>query len=660
MKMKPFLLMSLAMILTVGVALTSCKDDDDCPTPAPVIPPDPSGQDSVELVVRVSAEDTIRDIPASGQMVTIEVEANTDYSFKMSEWVSLAAAPAAAEPELAKSHITLSIAPNQGMEDRQSEVLIQQGEEVIKRIVLIQKGVGKITTVDIVSIDDHAVVNIASTGGMLMVNVESNVDYNFTMMQWAKTANQPQAAGVPTGSMLFMIEPNLTFSAREAEVIVEQADGTFSKTFMVHQEAISVEVQVGELDADGGKLPFTVVKDEGVELSYVTPPGLEILFGNPDTLLVSPNPTLEELKWPVMMTIHTGGVAVQKSFIVMQKPQSRIGVEYPGGGSNFELDSKGGEVVVKLTNLAGNGYVIDFGKEEGLSVKDQQAEQFTLVYGPNRPNANIRTGYFKVSREDNPGNFVEISFQQAINVIEVTHKWFCAAVPLPENIGNGAEQLTVLEIADFAPSDVQFEYEIPAGADWITNATWAGTGSMKVQRRNEDGTLMFDSNGQPVYYMVVDYTADPPARDSTRWSVYSLNVDIAENATGAERSADITVKMYNYNKTKVLETKTVTITQPVKKTTSKVTIISVSTNRLVEQGQGAPCRIELSGASSYEIYTSGGFSAKNFIEIVQNTSSQIQIFKAGNGPSGDFYIVPAGEPFDSANIENYGKVTLNL
>lgn len=233
-------------------------------------------------------------------------------------------------------------------------------------------------------------------------------------------------------------------------------------------------------------------------------------------------------------------------------------------------------------------------------------------------------------------------------------------MPLPENIGNGAEQLTVLEIADFAPSDVQFEYEIPAGADWITNATWAGTGSMKVQRRNEDGTLMFDSNGQPVYYMVVDYTANPPARDSTRWSVYSLNVDIAENATGAERSADITVKMYNYNKTEVLETKTVTITQPVKKTTSKVTIISVSTSQLVEEGQGAPCRIELSGASSYKIYTSNGFSAENFIEIVQNTSSQIQIFKKGNGPSGDFYIVPADESFDSANIENYGKVTLNL
>lgn len=70
-------------------------------------------QEAIEYTVKVTSEDTIRNIPAGGQVIVIDVEANADYTFELSEWTTVAAAPSAMGLNtpfaLTKSKITLNV-----------------------------------------------------------------------------------------------------------------------------------------------------------------------------------------------------------------------------------------------------------------------------------------------------------------------------------------------------------------------------------------------------------------------------------------------------------------------------------------------------------------------------------------------------------------------
>lgn len=213
-------------------------------------------QEAIEYTVKVTSEDTIRNISASGQVIVIDVEANTDYTFELSEWTTVAAAPSAAGTNtpfaLTKSKITLNVDKNLTEEERMAYVVIRKGEEKVKEVILIQKGAEPLTdpSMLVINVDspDDDTLYVDPMGGVIKMNVTaSNVAYECTLTDWG-TSSLMSGSNTVTELQNIIVNPNLTFGRRERILLVESKTEGVEVSKMVTIIQQPVEITITELE----------------------------------------------------------------------------------------------------------------------------------------------------------------------------------------------------------------------------------------------------------------------------------------------------------------------------------------------------------------------------------------------------------------------------
>lgn len=169
-------------------------------------------QKGFELILRVLGENAYELRPEGGVM-SLEVEANVDYKYELTEWVTVAPTTLS----VTKSVISLAIAPNHSLLDRKADVIIRNAKTnaEVKKISLVQKGAS-------LAIDET--VNAAALGERLLIPVISTTDWDvkdpFDGAIEGRWLTAKKGEGTEAGMLVVDVLKSMSFSNRNVVIPV--------------------------------------------------------------------------------------------------------------------------------------------------------------------------------------------------------------------------------------------------------------------------------------------------------------------------------------------------------------------------------------------------------------------------------------------------------
>lgn len=593
-------------------------------------------------VLNITSEESV-EVPAAGQTVVIDVESDMDYTFEMGEWVTVAAAPSqemSAYCAVTRSKITLNIAANLGYEERKCEVEIKAGGEVKKTVRIKQAAMpvpAEVMEIDITNAA-NAVVEMPSVGGMLQAKVKANVSYDCSLAGWMSWDGQMSAVGEANQNGLSIrVLPNLDTDRRtELKFTWKENGEAKEKIVTVYQKAIVFSfTTVTPLPYAGGESEVLLKADNGegvlsVELladGVIFAEGSTPDFGTLKVKKTLANLLANELRIPVTAKFKHNryNCSVIKHFTLIQEACPLIRIE---GDKNIEVGVEAGsrtftvippfegakwdvEIVTIRSSSTGQG--IEEVECEWAEVK-KKGNDFTVTWNENTQ-AKEQKATVRVSLKGTDSNKASIElvqekadvpeFTQANNIKMLNHK--------------AVEGYDL--VIEFTPKNYWCTAELVTGADFIT---------LSPTSTCEGGSFRGSFN-------------------------------ITENTAPDLRTATFQLKLYKNNgDTEPVLTKTITLTQPgkpaVTKVTAEVNLSNGGTNILNEKGS-RPVTVIVTGATEVKWVMENGTNAGWL--LVETGGSGYWLYNRGQR-AGTYtvYVIPADAEFDSANVDNYGKIEL--
>lgn len=220
-------------------------------------------------VFNVSSQDAVT-VPAEGNTITVDVEGNIDYTFKMSEWTRIEAAPGtvtSAFCALTKSKIIVSIAPNEAEASRECDLIILNGEKEVKRIHITQTGKVIMPETPVMTVvvngtapDADIPVRMGCEGGLVRFMITANVAYDYEESDWINPNGGFSEAVENT--MLMHVAPNFTGVTRDKLFVFKAQDETVEDvTVRLRQDPVDdlmFIVKNDYFDYTGGDAPLTI------------------------------------------------------------------------------------------------------------------------------------------------------------------------------------------------------------------------------------------------------------------------------------------------------------------------------------------------------------------------------------------------------------------
>lgn len=616
-------------------------------------------QEAIEYTVKVTSEDTIRNIPAGGQVIVIDVEANADYTFELSEWTTVAAAPSAMGLNtpfaLTKSKITLNVDKNLTVDERIAYVIIKQGDEKVKEVVLIQKG-GEVVedpselVVNVDSPDDDTLY-VDPMGGVIKVNVTaSNVAYDCTLTDWG-TSSLMSGSNTVTQLQNILINPNLTFGKRERFLIIEsKTEGVeLTKMVTIIQQPVEITVtQLTKVPVTGGVGYLKVNCPDGIDCEVGDILSAAVLADKEDD--DDPDPKVfkftvgeknlgsEAKAYRVMLKFsnegfENGNVYPQQVFNLYQEPVAAMEVSWEGQGASNSL------VVAKE-----NAPAVDFTVTSEVPctpVVTYRQDDGTWI-----PDAN---GWITVTKK----SVAESPYVYTLSFANSTPGTLKRTAQILFQMNDGFQGFKAIEIA-------QEEYPMPAEiktAFTAINIKWDGTSAASAYE----------------YYVTV-----VPAESKLEASVTSGDFDFSltesstpgsytllvfgktANETETERTGELMLTLKDKDGSETLATKAISLKQEFKVVTTGVTIDLEGTEYHIT---GRPLNFYANGSTTgYKVVNANnpsmnlGFLTVN-ISNKEGGSAQITIMPWTNGP-GSLTVAVVPADFSGDDCSGYPQFTI--
>lgn len=617
-------------------------------------------QEAIEYTVKVTSEDTIRDIPASGQVIVIDVEANADYTFELSEWTTIAAAPSAiglnSPFALTKSKITLNVDENRTVEERMAFVVIKQGDEKVKEVVLLQKGAEAVEDPSelVVNVDspDDDTLYVEPMGGVIKVNVTaSNVAYDCTLTDWGASSLMSGSNSV-TELQNILINPNLTFGRRERFLIIESKTEGVEMTKMVTiiQQPVEITVtQLTEVPVTGGIGFLKVECPDGIDCRVgdivsdaVQMDKTEDDDSDPRVLKFSvgdKNLGSDSKAYRVMLQFSAEGfedgiVYPQRIFLLRQKAVAQMEVTWEGQGAAKDLN------IVKE-----NAPAVDFTVTSEVPctpVVTYRQEDGTWVGNP--------TGWITVSEK----SVAESPYVYTLSFANSTPGTPKRTAQILFQMNDGFKGFKAIEI-------VQEEYPMPAEI----KTTFTSINDIKwdvvdASHANEYYVTIVPADGK-LEASVTSGDFDFSLTESSTPGRYTLLVfGKTANETDAERTGELMLTLKDKDGSETLATKDISLKQDFKVVTTGVTIDLEGTEHHIT---GRPLSFYANGSTTgYKVVNANnpsmnmGWLTVN-IKDSEGGSAQITIMPWSQGPgSQKVAVVPAD--FSGDDCSAYPQFTI--
>lgn len=601
-------------------------------------------------VLNITSDDRV-EVPAEGQTVVIDVEANMDYTFEMGEWVKAVAAPAASREgfcAITRSKITLNIAPNMDTEARACNVVIKVGTEVKKTVYIEQAG--KAAADEMIQIDitdeGNAVVEMVATGGWLEAKVKANISYDCQLSAWMSWDGQFTAVdSTLENQMRIRVMPNLEsdryailkFTWKEGgvekqkEVKVAQKAVVFSlvteteipcaggdgKVVLHAEPELAESMLVGLLEADG----VVIAPLEGNVNG----------FGELKVIRAAPNYLASSLEVQAIARFrYKDNEPVLKVMKLKQAACPKISLRQVE-----ELD---------LTHLPVDAGVVNFTVVPPFEGADWEAEIYTMSPNPAGPGlVRVECSWATVERTTN-GFRVNWEENTEAKQQKATVRVYLAAEESNSAIANLTQDKAMVPVLTVNDLEVKDSYQ---------------GSSIVVTFEPEEYWCMVELTDGGGFVTL------PAAGEWTR-SAGTLMIDLAFEANTSTEARTAIFKVSLYKKegdVDAVQTKSISLTQAGKPAVTQITAtVSGSNKSLPAVTDGRPAgrwvMVKVIGAALVDWYHEDGRPADwlydNDGDINHNVGKKSEATVAAGTYT--LYAIPRGETFDVAKVANYGKV----
>lgn len=202
------------------------------------------------------------EVSAEGGEVTIEVKANIDFEYTISEkakvWIASADSRA-----LKTTTLVFDVSANEDTEKREGSITITSGS-FKETVTVYQEG-----TVPVITLTQNEFV-VPSAGDVIAVEVKSNVDVEVELPAETDWLSEDKSRAMSTNTYYFIVAESGEYEQREAEIKFTNKKNELSETVKVVQvqkDAIVVAKNEYEMDVEGGALDFEILTNVDVTVS---------------------------------------------------------------------------------------------------------------------------------------------------------------------------------------------------------------------------------------------------------------------------------------------------------------------------------------------------------------------------------------------------------
>lgn len=202
------------------------------------------------------------EVSAEGGEVTIEVKANIDFEYSISEkakaWITFADSRA-----LKTSTLVFNVSENEDVEKREGSITITSGA-FKETVTVYQEG-----TEPVITLTQNEFV-VPSAGDVIAVEVKSNVDVEVELPAEAGWLSEDKSRAMSTNTYYFIIAESQEYDQREAFIKFTNKKNELSETVKVVQvqkDAIVVAKNEYEMDVEGGALDFEILTNVDVTVT---------------------------------------------------------------------------------------------------------------------------------------------------------------------------------------------------------------------------------------------------------------------------------------------------------------------------------------------------------------------------------------------------------
>lgn len=167
------------------------------------------------------------EIGSEGGEISVPVQSNIEYKAEVlgtaSEWISISSLQT---KSLDNYSLVLKVANNETYDGRVGQIKVYgAGKESIVNINQSQNNALLI---------DNKLFEISSDAQTIEVNVNSNVDYTYSIQDsWIKDITTKSLAST---KILFAIDENVEYETREGQIVFKSIDGKYSETISIRQD----------------------------------------------------------------------------------------------------------------------------------------------------------------------------------------------------------------------------------------------------------------------------------------------------------------------------------------------------------------------------------------------------------------------------------------
>jgi hypothetical protein len=192
------------------------------------------------------------EVGAEGGEVKIEVKANIDFEYTISEkaksWITSADSRA-----LKTSTLVFNVSENEDLEKREGSITISSGA-FKETVTVYQEG-----TEPVIVLTQNEFV-VPSAGDVIAVEVKSNVDVEVELSAEAGWLSEDKSRAMSTNTYYFIVAESGEYEQREAEIKFTNKKNELSETVKVVQvqkDAIILTKEEYEVSAKGGSLEIS-------------------------------------------------------------------------------------------------------------------------------------------------------------------------------------------------------------------------------------------------------------------------------------------------------------------------------------------------------------------------------------------------------------------
>lgn len=430
--------------------------------------------------------ETLFEISMYGGSATVELESNVKYEVVIPsdcDWVTLD--NETKTRGLEKSSFTLNVSENKTYKERKALITVINKEENLSGTVTI------IQPFETIFKADNTSFNLDMDGGIITVNMESNIDYEVVIpkeFNWISIPETSKTRETKTSAVTLKIDENMSYGDRDGIVYICNEDAGEEIKVIIHQTFAAVlkaDNNTFEVAMEGGTVTIKMESNISYDViipedcKWVTRSSAKTRAAKPSivTLSVAENKSYKERTVIVNICNKQAGVSVP---ITIHQPFNTV---FKADKTDFDVDMAGGPVTINMeSNISYDVTIpsdcdwitLPASVRKAGTTRATSTSVVTLRVKENTTYLN-REAVVTIGNKE-AGTEIKISIHQPFNIAFKADKTAFDVEAAGETVTINME------------SNISYDVSIPSGCDWITLPT--STRKKGITRATNNSTVI--------------------------------------------------------------------------------------------------------------------------------------------------------------------------